>query len=213
MLIPTLVYDNFFRNPDEVINYAEQLEYFSNEEGRWPGKRSLPLHEINKNLFNFVTSKIIKLLWPSNFEDIYFNAHSTFQKISKDYTNPGWIHQDVEILTAIIYLSKHRECGTSIFESKNFNTLKNTEKKKEIYIKKKFKNELKYLEENNNNFEETISIKSRKNRIIIFDSQQMHAAQKFIEKDLDEDRLTLITFFKEINGHNLKWHGPECNRN
>ena len=212
MLIPTLVHDNFFRNPEEVVNYAKQLDYLPDNEGRWPGERSFPLHEINENLFKFTTIKITKLLWPSSYQDIYFSAYSTFQRISKDYINPGWVHQDIEILTAIIYLSKHTQCGTSMFEPKNFSTVKNTEHKKEIYYKKNFKNENKYVLENNINFEETMSIKSKYNRIIIFDSRQFHAAQKFIEKDVDDDRLTLITFFTNIYGAGLKWHGPECNR-
>lgn len=212
MLIPTIIHDNFFRNPGEVVNYAKQLDYLPDNEGRWPGERSFPLHEINQNLFTFVTTKITKLLWPSSYQDIYFSAYSTFQRISKDYINPGWVHQDIEILTAIIYLSNHTECGTSMFESKNFNTVQHTEKKKETYINNNFKYENKYVKENNNNFEETMSVKSKYNRIIIFDSKQLHAAQKFIEKDIDEDRLTLITFFTDVYGKGLKWHGPECNR-
>jgi|5B_taG_2_1085324.scaffolds.fasta_scaffold95660_2 hypothetical protein len=213
MLIPTLVHDNFFTNLEEVITYAKQLEYLPNKDGRWPGKRTLPLHEINNDLFISVTNKITKLLWPSVSENISYSAYSMFQSIPKEYVNAGWVHQDVETLTAIIYLSKHTECGTSIFECKNFNTVKNTEKKKDIYLNNDFKNENKYLKENNDNFTETISIKSRQNRIVIFDSKQMHAAHKFIEKDINEDRLTLITFFTDIYGPGVKWHGPECGRN
>lgn len=214
MLIPTLVYDNFFRDYEEVVNYSKQVEYFSDKEGAWPGKRSLPLHEINRNLFDFVTRKIVKLMWPSSYENIHYIARSQFQSIPRDFINEGWIHSDPSILTAIIYLSKHKECGTSIFESKNFNfnSIINEENKRKSYINKTFKNENKYLKENNNNFEETISVKSRPNRIVIFDSQQMHAAHKFTEKNIEEDRLTLITFFSYFHGTGMKWHGSECLR-
>ena len=214
MLIPTLIHDNFFRNYEEVINYSKQIKFFNDEKGAWPGKRSLPLHQVNKNLFDFVTVKIIKLIWPSSYEDIYFTACSQFQSISKNHVNPGWVHKDDGILTAIIYLSEHKECGTSIFESKNFNfsDTKNGNIKRQSYINQTFKNEYKYLKENNDNFEETISIQSKPNRIVIFDSHQMHAAHKFTEKNISEDRLTLITFFSSIHGTGVKWHGPECFR-
>ena len=212
MLIPTLVFDDFFKNPDLITKYAHSLEYKKASGGEWPGERTKPLHEINEELFLEIGNKILKLLWPSSYENIEYQAKCHFQKITKQYVNKGWIHKDPEILTALVYLSKHENCGTSIFEQKTVNLFKNVEMKKELYINENFNEEEKYLEENNNNFNETISIKSRYNRIIIFDSQQIHAAQKFCEKDIEEDRLTLIMFFSKIYGSGLIWHGPECIR-
>lgn len=212
MLIPTLVFDNFFKNPNLITEYAYGLEYKKASGGEWPGGRTKPLHEINEELFLEIGTKILKLLWPSSYENIQYQARCYFQKISKEYINEGWIHRDPTVLTAIIYLSKHEKCGTSIFEQKTVNLFKNSNIKKDVYVNKKFNKEEKYLKENNSNFEETISIKSRYNRIIIFDSQQIHAAQKFREKDVEEDRLTLVMFFSKIYGLGLSWHGPECIR-
>ena len=212
MLIPTLVFDNFFKNPKFIVDYAKKLEYKPAEKGEWPGGRSEFLHVLDETLFKEVTSKIIKLIWPSTYQDVYFTAKSMFQTISSDYVNEGWIHRDPDILTAIIYLSKHEECGTSIFEQKSSNFIINIENKKEAYLTKNFKKEKKFLKENNNNFRETISVKSKYNRIMIFDSLHLHGAKNFCEKDIDEDRLTLVTFFTKIYGPGVSWHGPECIR-
>lgn len=212
MLIPTITYDNFFRNPNLVLDYAKTLEYKESPKGIYPGARTEPLHEINTNLFLEVTGKILKLLWPTSHLKINFNARSYFQKIPKNFKNEGWVHQDQGLISSIIYLSPHKNCGTSIFQPLNTNYWKNTQLKKDIYVNKTFDNEEKYVKENNSNFEETIHVKSRYNRVIIFDGQSYHAAQKFCEEGVEEDRLILVTFFMGIHGPGLSWHGPECNR-
>lgn len=212
MLIPTVTYDNFFRKPDLILDYANSLEYKEPPKGIYPGSRTKALHELNNNLFLEVTGKILKLLWPTTHLKINFNAQCYFQRIPKNFKNEGWVHQDHGLISSIIYLSPHKNCGTSIFEPANTNYWKHTKMKRETYVTKAFDNEEKYVKENNSNFEETIHVKSRYNRIIIFDAQSYHAAQRFCEEGIEEDRLILVTFFMEMNGPGLSWHGPECNR-
>jgi hypothetical protein len=64
-----------------------------------------------------------------------WSASQYFQKISSSYTEKGWIHQDLEFeFTAILYLSEHENCGTSIYMPKKFdNTIINLDKKFEAY--------------------------------------------------------------------------------
>jgi hypothetical protein len=120
MIWPTLCVDNFFNNPEEVKKYALSLEYSASDDGTWPGKRSKPLDKINFNFFKFVTTKIIRLLYPMNVEDLGWKAYASFQKIDGNlYSEPGWVHRDMDEFTAIIYLSHHENCGTSIFSPKN----------------------------------------------------------------------------------------------
>ena len=40
MLYPTIQVQNFFKNPDEIVEYSKQLKFDYDSEGRWPGKRS-----------------------------------------------------------------------------------------------------------------------------------------------------------------------------
>lgn len=212
MIYPTIILDNFFQEPEKVIKFANSLKYIEDESGKYPGVRSELLHLNNRFFFEKVGKKILKIIYPS-IKQITYNCILSFQKISKEYINKGWIHTDEqEDFTAIIYLSKHKNCGTSIFDSKELNVNYNILSKKEMYMNKKFKDNLKHLDVNNNQFEETINIKSKFNRLIIFDGGQYHAAQKFIEDGVNEDRLTLIGFFSDIHFQGIKYPGVEHTR-
>ena len=112
-----------------------------------------------------------------------------------------------------MYLSSHKKCGTSIYDSKKICSSElNDEHKKQIYLKNLFLEENKYLNENNDQFEETISIKSKFNRFVMFDGANFHAAQKFLENNIQEERLTLIGFFDDIYFPGIKYNGTEHKR-
>ena len=81
-----------------------------------------------------------------------------------------------------------------------------------MYLKKDFVNTMDHLKNNNDQFEETINIKSKFNRFIMFDAAQFHAAQKFTENNVAEDRLTLIGFFNNIYFPGIKYNGIEHKR-
>lgn len=215
MIYPTIILDNFFNDPLKVVNYANSLEYYQDSEGRWPGKKTKEIHEINKVFFEQFGAKVLSILYPT-ITDKGFNCSLCFQKISKEYVHKGWVHQDMAIadFTAIVYLSQHTECGTSLFDSKNLTSVKglNGEKKIDMYLTKNFKKGTQYLNENNDQFIETVKINSKFNRLIMFDAAQYHAAQKFIENNIEEDRLTLIGFFNNINFPGIKFNGIEHKR-
>ena len=214
MIYPTICLDNFFNDPFKVLNFSKTLEFFKDKEGAWPGERTRHLHEIDFNFFNYFGSKVMSILYP-NVKELKFNCSLSFQKIQNSYTNNGWVHSDIGCsdFTCIVYLSHHKNCGTSIYDQKKLGCSElNTKNKKESYTKNLFLKEDKYLEENNNQFEESIIIKSKFNRLIIFDSAQFHSAQKFTEKDILEERLTLIGFFSNIYFPNIKYNGIEHKR-
>ncbi len=213
MIYPTIILDNFFNDPIKIVQFANSLEYYQDDKGKWPGKRTKELHEINRSFFENYGSKILSILYPT-IKEKSFNCSLYFQKISKEYTNKGWIHKDDTFdFTTIVYLSQHKECGTSLFDSKNIsNEILNYENKKNMYLKKNFKKEMKYLNENNSQFIETIKINSKFNRLIMFDGAQHHAAQKFIENNIEEERLTLIGFFSNIYFQGIKFNGIEHKR-
>jgi hypothetical protein len=214
MIYPTIILDNFFNDPIKVIQFAKSLEYYQDDEGRWPGKRTKQLHEVDKDFFEQYGSKILSILYPT-IKDKSFNCSLYFQKISKENVHKGWVHQDIEYdFTAIVYLSQHKECGTSLFDSKNITSTKglNNAKKRDMYLNKNFKEVSKYLDETNAQFIETIKINSKFNRLIMFDGAQFHAAQKFIENNIEEERLTLIGFFNNIYFPGIKFNGVEHKR-
>jgi hypothetical protein len=216
MLWPTICVDNFFEEPEEIKKFSNTLKFNEDPFGKWPGERTNLLHEINKDFVDFTTKKIISVLYPINYHDMRWEAQQTFQKINGNiYKNKGWVHKDVpRELTAIIYLSNHLKCGTSLFKPKDFfNKCINTDFKQKFYKEKsKITIENKYLNENNDQFEKILTIDSRFNRLIVFDSNHFHAAEKFNEENINEDRLTLITFFTNISGNYNKYPITEMKR-
>jgi len=214
MIWPTMSLDNFFEDPDKIVKFANSFEFKPDPNGKWPGKRTDLLHVLDPIFFNFFSAKVLSVLYPMNFKDMSYKVRLYFQKISNDHVNNGWIHTDYSSeVTAIVYLSKHKECGTSLFECKDpYPKMLHVLEKEKTYLHKNFKEEKEYLDKNNNQFEETISLKSRYNRLVMFDSSQFHAAQKFKENNIEEDRMTLIGFFDSINYLDIKYHGIQHKR-
>ena len=207
MLTPTIILDNFFKNPNKIVEFSKTLEFKENENGEWPGERTENLSKINHELFCDINCKFLNLLYPIDCST-RFIADTRFQKISNVYKLPGWVHSDNGFFTFIVYLSNHKECGTSFYEPKDILTEEiNVNQKHESYKNKNFSNGT-FLKKNNSRFVETINIKSRFNRLIGFDSFQVHAAQKFIEEGITEDRLTLISFINKVEG-NFYFSGVE----
>ena len=217
MIWPTLIVDNFLNKPLEIKEFANKQIFTPDPEGKWPGKRSRYLHHISPQLFNSITTKIVTLLYPYQVaeESIQWNALCSFQKISPQISNQGWVHADgADELTALIYLSSHTQCGTSIYESINFTSrTMHAEKKHKMYLEKDKKMK-KFQDENNNQFKETVRINSQFNRLVMFDSSNWHKANQFKEDDVDEERLTLICFFTNLrnNKTNFKQPIPSANR-
>ena len=215
MLFPSMCIDNFFQNSDEVVSYAKQCKYYPSQTGAWPGKRTEGLHLISPGLHRHFGRKILATLFPNNYQNITYDRGDVyFQKISSEYINKGWIHVDEPAdLTVIVYLSKHKKCGTSIFQYKGAFPTPTRELmhvKKKVYKEKLFGQETETLKKNNKDFEEIVSFNSRHNRAIFFDGSQWHGAKQYIEKNIEEDRLTLIGFYYGINS--TKFPVTENNR-
>ena len=49
MNVPLIVFDKFYRDPDGIREFALSLDYKT--EGHYPGTRTVPLNEIDQNLF------------------------------------------------------------------------------------------------------------------------------------------------------------------
>lgn len=220
MIYPNLMVDNFFTNPEKILEFSKNCTFHPNDDGRWPGYRTDQLHEIDMDFFNFVTKKIIISLYPKQHESLRWIASSTFQKIPGDiYKNIGWVHSDKPSeFTSIIYLSHHKKCGTSLYLHKGFDRAAvHEDKKRKGYLNQdpKLINQKKHVKENNDKYEKIFSFQSRFNRMILFDANHPHGADQFYEEDCNEDRLTLITFFESVwaqSGESVKNVIPELRR-
>lgn len=203
MLYPTVIVDDFFKYPNKIKELSQDLIYEKDNEGRWPGVRSKPLHEVNYDFFNFLHIKIFSILYPNNHERINYSAQTYFQKVSGTrHPHPGWIHSDhPDEFTAIVYLSDHKNCGTSLWKKKSFYITESTSRQKMKYYKNNVfnKEHSDAINKHNSNYNKILTVDSIFNRLLIFDSSQNHSAEGFVDKDIKEDRLTLITFVKKVN--------------
>jgi hypothetical protein len=215
MIWPTIIVDNFFDEPNKVVEYSKKLNFKKNPEGIWPGERTNQLANLDINFFNWVIYRIIRVMFPMNHKNFTWNADQFFQKINgKIYTDEGWVHSDIEDeVTAIIYLSNHKNCGTSLYTPKYMsNGVMHTNEKEEGYKNLNLKKSKKYLKENNELFEKNLTIDSKFNRLVLFDSKQFHAADMFGDNVNDDERLTLITFFHQIHTPYIKYPLTEMRR-
>jgi hypothetical protein len=208
-MYPIAIQDNFFPDPNLVVDFAMKQEYFPDPNGYWPGKRTKQLHELDKELFAFIGNKIHNIFYESTPRfwemELSFQLISPLHKNSSHLFNHGWVHKDTNsFFGGVIYLNKNPEdkTGTSIFKPK-----KGYSQDVSDYLKAKekfYKNEDISEEEYNNAFisyhsqyEETVSVKNVYNRMLLFGGDIHHAAQSFGSSG---ERLTISFFSKGMVG-------------
>jgi len=209
MFFGTTVLDNFYTDPYKIIKRSKDFEFSYSKDGTWPGQRTEEVHKIDYNLFYHTCLKILSVLYPTDYLNLKFSATQYFQKINlKDYDN-GWIHNDGynnNLFTAIVYLSSHEDCGTSLFHLKKNNfeglwidKISPVDYYLNLKDKQKREKDKELCKKNNSQYKETIKINSRLNRLVCFDANHPHASHHFKNSKLKkEPRLTLITFFKDL---------------
>ena len=213
MIWPSVVVDNFFDDYHKIKSYGNTLKYKKDPRSLWPGERTDLLHTIDPDFFSWSTNKILSLIYPMK-ENIQWTARQYFQKIDGNkYKSHGWIHRDHENteLTAIIYLSEHKHCGTSLYKQKNFNKERWSDKKHEYYKTLDIKYDT-YREMLSDDFNKSVVFESIPNRLVMFDGAQYHAADGFEDFSVKEPRMTLITFFESIHSLGLKYPLTESKR-
>jgi hypothetical protein len=201
--VPITIINNFFDNPFSVKNWASTLEYNSSLSNQWPGERTKCLSEINYRFYSYVNRKVLSLFF-EDYNSIDYKCTLYFQKLNK-YNGTGWIHQDPNLYTFIIYLSDNNNlnCGTSLYKLKN-NRYYRFENEQESFFdineqqkhhKERNINEeilLKKQQADQFSYEKVLDIPDHFNKLIVFPSEQFHSAN-FLG-DSSSSRMTLIGF-------------------
>jgi hypothetical protein len=202
---PVTIFDNFFDDPDKVRRWALQQEYLPDSDGRWPGLRTKPVHELDDPFFQSTCRKFFSQFYDLRLDqEIQWEVSMNFQIVHEGY-DCGWIHSDQETaqLTGIVYLSPNSNLngGTSIYREKS-NLIQHVHHNGK-YKEDSYKNNMtiedakKYKKEHNEQYEETIRVSNVYNRLISFDSHLHHAAQDFFGEGKDS-RLTLVFFVNRL---------------
>ena len=125
MTYPVTIVDNFFEDPDGVVELAENLKWYPPTKGNWPGERTKQLHAEDNRFFNYFGEKLHYLYHdkiPNYWEmQTHFQKIKPFSKDKWDKRNQGWIHSDVDTwFGGIVYLTKDPEpdTGTSVYHVK-----------------------------------------------------------------------------------------------
>jgi len=200
--------DDFFKNPDDIRNFGLSLEKKPDAEGKWPGKRSFILHDIDEKFANELILKVFSTYIDLKYTSVRWKESQVmFQEISpfkNDIINKGWIHQDTGMqLAFIIYLTPDADpnAGTSLFRikkeiRKSFYHKRHYEKEKLLKGENVNVNEYnKAISNNENLFQEITRYSNIYNRMIAYDSREFHRANSFVTNS--ENRLTIVGF---ING-------------
>jgi hypothetical protein len=206
--IPVTILDDFLDNPNEVREWALSLEYQKSKKGNYPGKRSKFLDEIHPPFYDYINKKILNLFFPSS--PASWVSETEFH-ISTNLEKTGWIHQDPNHITAIIYLSPEEpgvNRGTSLYKLKQnklhpYNSPEESTLIQHMpnhYLTGKISEEVFNLKNDweKNTFDKILDIPDKFNRLIAFDPYTYHANNNITSKE-SPDRLTLITFINEIS--------------
>jgi hypothetical protein len=198
-IIPTTVVDDFFDEPVMVKEFALAQSYSKDQFNQWPGKRSESIHKLNPDFFSNTINKFLRIFYTEN-ANIEWSGFGFFQRISDVY-DQGWIHVDGTLITGIVYLNEDNNAasGTTIYQPKILGEqMMHVDKRTEsIEYPKKSKDYKNYREENANQFEESIVLKNKFNRLVAFDSHLYHAGNDFSNSD-QSDRLTMVFFLDKL---------------
>lgn len=219
MVFPITCVDNFYQDPDSVVEFANSLT-FEKIPGIYPGLRTNPLHLVNEKFFDLFCEKLFSLFFDYQQTPVKWNVVTKFQKIlpftsdEDPVINSGWIHLDeCSVAAGVIYLNKdtNLNAGTSIYQVKYPDLYQNNitdygdatpridlyaGEKIDIveYRRKKIEQEIL--------FEKTLDISNVYNRLILYDSETWHKESSFIINSQDA-RLTQVFFIKSVESYNF----------
>ena len=199
---PITIVDDFFENPDEIVEWAKSLD-FDNVSPIYPGKRTKNLLDIDPTFCNLIFHKMA-MIWGINTIPNYLNSQFFFQRIKGGYDICD-IHRDTQYMSMIVYLSESKEnSGTSFYKRKTiYHNVLDEEKERlnNNIIHKGDENS--YVEMENlcikqkEDFEKTLDVNNVYNRMVLWDND-WHSANKYASTEDDEDRLSLIMFFEDV---------------
>ena len=189
-----IVIDDFYKDPDQIRDYALSLNYQQPENHGAVGYRcenGRKIQDGTKELFE----KILHANIPDGNKEGEWNysTNGCFQWCNASV--PIVYHCDSQKYAGIIYLTPDAppECGTSFFRHKKYK-LRNSE----IFSKSDwYQSDLNYKEPHldKTQWEVVDSIGNVYNRLVIFDAQYIHAVSEYFGEDIHNSRLFQLFFF------------------
>tara|TARA_B100000214_G_scaffold349348_1_gene302135 strand:+ start:393 stop:1091 length:699 start_codon:yes stop_codon:yes gene_type:complete len=199
----TRIIEDFFPEPYLWRHIALQQEYYPATVTTYPGKRSTPLAEIDKGLFDSFGERLLELL-PMYKGFFYLNA--SFFMVDETFVN-GWVHDDDPdtTITGIIYLNDDAplNSGTTLYDDRiaeeygeyhkliQQDCLNSTPEERQQATKQRNKQR--------SFFTPSVNIDNVFNRCVLFDPKTWHSADNFFGNTKETSRLTLV-FYAHAGG-------------
>lgn len=185
-----IVVDNFYANPDLVRNYAINNLNFNNSDYH-KGKRSDKPFILNGTLEKFEEILGRKIY---NWNNPNY-ANGRFQYCTS--TDPIVYHVDSQNYAAMVYLTPNAplQTGTATYKSVYTQQTKFNETHGELYFNtfKGLSNELNFYDKTS--FEMVDNIANVYNRLVLFNSKNIHAAVNYFGDNIDNSRFFHLFFF------------------
>lgn len=204
--IPALCIDDFYRDPDKIREFALAQEYTPPPEGTYPGKRTKRLHELDRNMFDQFSNKLLSVFFDLSASNVNYEIDTSFQlipSVDPDPTSPknmGWVHYDENVVFAgVIFLTPKIDlnCGTSIFKLVDQTKLDRSSAKQDFYkngIDSDYDNR---IQQHKSAYVETIRFNNVYNRLIAFDTSSAHGVNSYYSDA--EPRLTQVFFVTKLD--------------
>mgnify|MGYP001356527036 CR=1 FL=1 len=204
-----IIYDNFLDNPHEVRNLAltkEYDKYDKNGKSAIPGYRCMDIHD------NIKLEVLHKIKYLTNNENLLLNDNAISYQYIPEYYKCGSYHTDIGAgkYTCILYLTPDAKdnSGTDVCDyDVHERQISHDVWMRWVAIKKQFLKDQSNPEEYDTMISEqcnqwhyhAMKIRNKFNRMVIFDSYLLHRAQSFFGKDINDSRLTIVSFIGQAN--------------
>ncbi len=220
---PSLCFDQFYKDPDSVREYALSLDGYTNMYGAHPGLRCRMLYDYDKQFYRSTVDKFLSLYMLSG---VSCNCSTYFQKIHRfssdpnDPVNQGWVHHDgVVNIAGVIYLDPEpvSDNGTSFYNPKGNNFRFNNvlegdppEYERIMGSSANTSGDTNYCKiddinwyrenivKNNEQFELKMEVKNCYNRCIAYSGQQLHGQSNYWMPNDDDFRLAQVYFVYDL---------------
>ncbi len=220
---PSLCFDQFYKDPDSVREYALSLDGYTNMYGAHPGLRCRMLYDYDKQFYRSTVDKFLSLYMLSG---VSCNCSTYFQKIHRfssdpnDPVNQGWVHHDgVVNIAGVIYLDPEpvSDNGTSFYNPKGNNFRFNNvlegdppEYERIMGSSANTSGDTNYCKiddinwyrenivKNNEQFELKMEVKNCYNRCIAYSGQQLHGQSNYWMSNDDDFRLAQVYFVYDL---------------
>lgn len=178
-----LVIDNFYKNPDEIREFALSQQ-FKEDERYYKGKRSKPC------LLPYIKEEFEKLLQAKIIDWMNQPMNGVFQITTEN--DPLVWHSDTQNFAAAIYLTPDAEdMGTSFWKNKKYGCRRpptHTFENKQVSDSEVYSQ---YNLVNPDNWQLIDKVGGVYNRLVIWDAKLIHSASMYSDKD----RLAQLFFF------------------